>query len=200
MKIAEQKIPRILLLDDESEIVNLCADVLRDDYHVVKTNSPFEGISLMDAGRNMIDLVICDYAMPGMNGSEFVHELRSLGIRTPAILYTGRDIREIDRPRDGFIRVLEKPFRPERLLEEVHKAVSSIREDELLHQKFRGILTHLDVSIDNLERVLQSKKNSNFRGLSPETALGKFGQGDDYNIFMAWFYLFDLRNKIEKRN
>lgn len=196
MSETEKKVPRVLLLDDEGDIVDLCADALRDQYHVVKTSSPFEAVSLMDAGRDMIDLVICDYSMPGLNGVEFIQKLRELGIQTPAILYSGGDI---DDTSDEFMKVLEKPFRPKRLLDEVHKAIHSIRQDQMLHKKFRGILTHLDVSLDNLERVLVGRKHSDFHTLNAETALSRFGQGEDYNIFMAWFYLNELRNKIEKR-
>jgi CheY-like chemotaxis protein len=190
------KLSRILLLDDESEIVELCANVLRKNYLVVKTNSPFEAVSFMDAGRHMIDLVICDYTMPGMNGAEFVDKIRNHGVTTPVILYTGRVADWAPREFDKFVKILEKPFGGEKLLSEVAGVLAAIQRESDVYKRFRGIIPHLNISLKNLEIFLKGRGIENPTDINPQKALKKFGTGEAYNIFLSWHYLHELRSKI----
>ena len=43
-----------------------------------------------------MDLILSDYDMPGMNGAEFLYNIRSQGINTPFILYTSNTHDEVD--------------------------------------------------------------------------------------------------------
>jgi len=190
------KLSRILLLDDESEIVELCAKVLRKNYLVVKTSSPFEAVSFMDAGRHMIDLVICDYVMPGMNGAEFVDKIRNQGVTTPVILYTGRVADWEPREFDKFVKILEKPFGGEKLLSEVAAVLVAIQGGTDVYRRFRGIIPHLNISLESLESFLKGRGVESLSDITPQKALKKFGTGEAYNIFLSWHYLHELRSKV----
>lgn len=197
-KAGSLRLPRILLLDDESEIVDLCANVLKRHYLVVKTSSPFEAVSFMDAGRQMIDLVICDYSMPGMNGTEFVDKIRANGIKTPVILYSGMIASRASREFDKFVKVLEKPFGGDKLMAEVSSVLEEIRRESDGHEKLQGIVPHLDASIERLEVFLRGRGLDLPLDGSPSRAIEKLGEGEAYNVFLSWHYLNEARMKISR--
>lgn len=188
------KIPRILLLDDENEIVDLCAKVLRKKYTVVKTSSPFEAVSFMDAGRRMIDLVICDYNMPGLNGSEFVDKIRDLGITTPVILCTG----QLHKGDPRFAKILEKPFDGEMLLREIATVLAVKRTEGDIYRRYRGLLPYLTIVLEHLETALKNRGTENSPEPQLDDAPADPNSGDIRHVRLAWQYLNHLRAKIEE--
>lgn len=189
---------RILLLDDDSDVVDAAANLLKDDYCIVKTSSPFEALSFVDAGRSMIDLILCDYSMPGMNGVEFVQQMRKIRINTPVILFSGMMLDEdFATEHMEFLKVLSKPFEGESLRREIAQILSKRRSDPPdFYKRYEGVLPHLEGSLDNLEKFLKAHGLNSLEGTSPEEVVKIHGNGDIYNIYMSWFYLDDLRCKI----
>jgi CheY-like chemotaxis protein len=67
--------PRVLIIDDDVEIVALLGEVLRSDGHEVDSASePAEGIQ--KARRFKPELIILDYHMPGCTGAHLFESLR----------------------------------------------------------------------------------------------------------------------------
>lgn len=70
--------PRVLIVDDEQDVLNLCATQLAADYDVVTAKSGAQGIMLYDeesaAGRRFA-LVVLDVHMPGVNGLEVANHI-----------------------------------------------------------------------------------------------------------------------------
>jgi DNA-binding NtrC family response regulator len=83
-----KKTKTVLVVDDEQENLRSYAEILQDmDYNVL--SKPSGGAALMLLQDNMIvDLIITDYRMPGMNGIEFITELRRLRPFVPVIMIT----------------------------------------------------------------------------------------------------------------
>ena len=103
----------VLLVDDESMIIDVCKDLLEKlGYRVLAAGS---GEEALDAVRRMaddIDLVILDMIMPGMDGGETFDRLRELRPQIPVILSSGYAINGqateiMDRGCNGYI---QKPF------------------------------------------------------------------------------------------
>jgi len=70
---------RILLVDDSPFFRNLLTPLLSvAGYEVVAVESPDRALSLREAGDDF-DAIISDIEMPGMNGFEFAHAVRSEG-------------------------------------------------------------------------------------------------------------------------
>lgn len=79
----------ILLVDDDALVLDSAASLLEDDGHtVLRAGSGEEALRLLAAGSH-IDLVITDYAMPRMSGTEFVAQLAKLGHHLPVVLASG---------------------------------------------------------------------------------------------------------------
>jgi two-component system NtrC family sensor kinase len=109
---------RILIVDDEQDIVEIAARVLAQQGHLVDVaRSGQEAIRCVE--RRGYDLIVCDIKMPGMNGISFWEELtrRDPGWRKRIVFMTGDMANE---QTVGFLReagapVLQKPFELQRL-------------------------------------------------------------------------------------
>lgn len=186
------KSARVLLLDDENEFVDRCAKALQHEYQVVKTSSPFEAISFLDAGRQMIDLVVCDFIMPGMNGVEFVRELRKIGVKVPVVLITGAAINPSDVQYSDFVKVLEKPFSHEKLLAEIGQLLPSSQKGGKT-DSLTPLMPAIDTVILGLERYLVEHTKAPLESLSPAHSLKIHHDSETHDAFMAWHHLCSLR-------
>src|SRR5260370_7834049 len=102
-------IPRIVLVDDEAQLLKLGAQVMKlRGVSVVTAEGPVQAISLMaEEMIEKIDVAILDYHMPVMNGCALADRLRSMRPKLKIILYSGA----IDIPQSEMTSV--DPFIPE---------------------------------------------------------------------------------------
>ena len=100
---------KILLVDDEPVILTVLELLLNKfGYIVVLKSNAESALFLIREGVN-IDLVITDYRMPGMNGVEFVRELRRTLPSVPVLMLTGDITVEIE-PSLGVFALINKPI------------------------------------------------------------------------------------------
>jgi DNA-binding response OmpR family regulator len=81
---------RILLVDDDPNVLDMLALTLQDEGHEVETATDGNA-GLRAAERGRADLVISDVNMPGLDGFTLCHRLRSGGFVAPIVLLTARD-------------------------------------------------------------------------------------------------------------
>jgi two-component system alkaline phosphatase synthesis response regulator PhoP len=87
--------PRILIVDDEPEMVRGLEDNLRfEGYQTLAAGDGKRGLAL--ALSEAPDLILLDVMMPGMSGWDLCRELRRRGLDTPVIMLTARG-EEVDR-------------------------------------------------------------------------------------------------------
>jgi DNA-binding NarL/FixJ family response regulator len=110
---------RLLLVDDEPNLLRAVAACLRSEGYEVRTARSGRD-ALVSLAESIPDLIISDVRMPGMDGHALVHRIRS-SPRTaliPVIFLTAKDQRE-DRTqgfRTGVDAYVTKPFEPDELL------------------------------------------------------------------------------------
>ena len=105
--------PRILLVEDESNLRRTLTDLLKSDGYVVESSGDgLEGQEL--ALKNPFDVIILDVMLPGMSGPDLMDRLRADHVLLPAIFVTGRlDALEMLRRRGmADVPCLQKPFEP----------------------------------------------------------------------------------------
>ncbi|GAB4258277.1 MAG: response regulator [Deferrisomatales bacterium] len=108
--------PRILVIDDDTELCELLEDYLGQEGFVVESASdPLAGLerALTDAPS----LVVLDVMLPGMSGFEVLRRLRERS-RVPVLMLTARG-EEVDRIvglEMGADDYLPKPFNPRELV------------------------------------------------------------------------------------
>ena len=99
---------KILLVNDEPAILTVLELLLNKfGYIVVLKSNAESALFLIREGVN-VDLVITDYRMQGMNGVEFVRQLRQILPSVPVLMLTGDITVEIE-PRLGVFERINKP-------------------------------------------------------------------------------------------
>lgn len=122
--------PRVLVVDDDVEFLELAALVLRQDGMWVRTMSDPAGI-LEVMEETPPDVVLLDLIMPGISGYDVCRMLR-ISPRwqsTPVIFVTGRDGQEgrLAAFRAGGDDYLVKPVMPEEMLVRIRSTVERAR-------------------------------------------------------------------------
>jgi excisionase family DNA binding protein len=70
--------PAIMIVDDESDILDMLEALMKEDNGNVKVTKAQNGVeSLLMIGESKPDLLILDIMMPGMNGYEVCQKLKS---------------------------------------------------------------------------------------------------------------------------
>jgi CheY-like chemotaxis protein len=109
---------KILLVDDHEQVRSTTAALLGELGH--KVTEAANGSAALDAMRDRTcdyDLLISDYAMPLLSGTEFVRQAREMCPEVPALLITGYAEADAISDRPDGVRILLKPF-TETLLED----------------------------------------------------------------------------------
>jgi diguanylate cyclase (GGDEF)-like protein len=117
---------RILIIDDDADILDVLELTLSDRFDVIKASNGAEG--LIQARIGNPDIIITDYMMPVMTGPDFCKELRKDVLLThiPIIMLTGKGetkdmVKGINAGADDY---LIKPFEPESLLARISMIVA----------------------------------------------------------------------------
>ncbi len=110
---------RILLVDDEQDIVYLFALILEDKGYVINTyTDPLKALS--EFKSNYYELIILDYRMASLNGLQLFQKIRVLDKSVKAMLLTAAfEQLEVNENLKWFSKVLVKPIGARELLEEV---------------------------------------------------------------------------------
>jgi PAS domain S-box-containing protein len=119
----EAKSLRVLLVDDDILVSMGAADMLSDLGHrVMEAQSGTQALKILETDAPF-DVVVTDYAMPGMNGFELAQRIRMRNPRLPIILATGY----AELPADRTIQFarLSKPYTANDLAGALEQAVNS---------------------------------------------------------------------------
>ncbi|HAR63804.1 MAG: hypothetical protein DKM50_08675 [Candidatus Margulisiibacteriota bacterium] len=134
---------KILLVDDEDNILSSYKRMLKNKYIIETAAGGAAALAVLNT-RGPFSVVICDYKMPGMNGIQFLAEIKDLFPDTIRIMLTGQaDLNmAIDAVNEGNIfRFLTKPCDSELLEKSIlaafrqHELIMSERELHLLLKK-----------------------------------------------------------------
>ena len=114
----------ILLVDDDSAVREVTASILRDlGYVVIEVGSGGAALDLLDHNAR-IELVILDFAMPGMNGMEVARQVRTKSPTRPIVFVTGyaetSALGDIDETQ-----IVRKPFIGNELADKVQIALAN---------------------------------------------------------------------------
>ena len=107
---------KILLIDDEADILRVLAMSLRaDGYEVLTAENGEAGLAVFDAQAP--DIVLVDIRMPGIGGIEVLQEIKAKETLTEVIIITGHgDVdNAIEALKYGASDFMNKPVRDETL-------------------------------------------------------------------------------------
>lgn len=117
---------RILLVDDESEIVEMAREMLEKlGYQVVSTQDSLKALSVFRRQHDTFHLVITDQTMPKMAGGELAQEMLNIRPDIPIILCTGFSevVSQEEAANLGIKEYIMKPFMKNELAQTVRRVL-----------------------------------------------------------------------------
>jgi two-component system, OmpR family, KDP operon response regulator KdpE len=145
---------RILIVDDEPPIRRFLRTALAaQDYRVEEAGDGEAALDFLK--RNLVDLVILDLGLPGMDGLDVVRHLRGEGKTVPIIILSSRNdeagkVAALDLGADDYV---SKPFGVEELSARVRAALRHKLQQEGEKPLFRSS----DVKVDLVRRVVTAR-------------------------------------------
>jgi signal transduction histidine kinase len=115
----------VLLVDDDNDLRNVLAGALSTlGYKVQEATDGSSALRALETSRP--DVVVVDFAMPGLNGAEVAKRARERWPGLPVVLASGfADTEEIEQAVGKDAKLLRKPFRIDELLEAVRMATTT---------------------------------------------------------------------------
>jgi PAS domain S-box-containing protein len=148
---------KILLIDDEPDLLRVLARSLKADGHEVATAlSGADGLSAFEGQRHAI--VITDIKMPGMGGIEVLKRIKEQAPEAEVIIITGHGDMDtaVEALHFGASDFVTKPFRGETL------AIAIRRAEEKIDIKRRLREYTLDLEGKIAEATAELRRRSNF--------------------------------------
>ena len=123
---------RVLLVDDDAIVRDVLAAQLEDQgYHVVQASDGLAALAWLDKNET-IDLLVTDFAMPGMNGLSLISEVRRRHDTLPVLLLTGYADAgvqlAIEDVKGGNTMLLRKPLRTDELTERAAELLAGVAD------------------------------------------------------------------------
>ena len=129
---------RILLVEDNDELLRATADGLRKWFHVMKAHDGVEALDILH--HHDMDVVVSDVMMPRMDGNELCRHLKSdiNYSHMPVILLTAKTTVEakLEGMQSGADIYLEKPFS----MKQLHLQITSLlRMRQRFYERMRQV-------------------------------------------------------------
>lgn len=143
---------QILILEDDKEVSNLLELHLTEmGYKVIKAANGRKGLEIVK--KRIMDFIILDAILPGMNGLEICKEIRKMNNYVPIIILSARsdEIDKIIGLEIGADDYLTKPFSIRELLARVRAIFRRVEASNLKLEEPQ-ILEYGELLIDKIKR------------------------------------------------
>ena len=146
---------KILLVDDEPEVLAICHDYLKvSGYDVVIATDGLQGLAV--ARREKPDLIVLDLILPEMDGLDVCRAIRRKSI-VPIIMLTGRadETDKVIGLEIGADDYMTKPFSPRELVARVRVVLGRVSRDST-----EEVIRVGNVSLDRSHYEVQIEKRT----------------------------------------
>lgn len=160
-----EKRMKILIIDDEINIINALKRVLiKFDYEIISTTNPEEGFEIIDSLD--LDMVICDYNMPNINGIDLLKyskEVRPGAIRILITGYYDADIAISAINEGNVFHYISKPWKNEEVIAIIQDGLKK-RQEEVdqsnIYKYVNESYTYLSQMANIIEKSTKNKSDS----------------------------------------
>lgn len=184
----------ILLVEDELEQRRgLRVGLMSKGYNVVEALNGLAALVILHEPGKVIDIVITDYSMPGMNGMELLKKVRELSRSLPMIIMTayGEKALVIEALRNQCDSFIEKPFTIDTLVVEIER-IKYMRLRNTDSRDLAGLLPRMVHQINNpLSAISWHAELGIFKAENHENVINSF-----HSIIKAVDALRVINNQI----
>jgi len=115
----------VLIIEDEPVITTVLKRILaHNGFDSCTADNGQAGIEAFEqAGKGKFAAVIADYTMPGLDGTEVAHRIRSQAPNTPIVLTSGLG-KDNNLDSDAVDAFLSKPFTPDQVMRALTEAIN----------------------------------------------------------------------------
>jgi two-component system response regulator MprA len=203
--------PRILVIEDDPDLVEFLKTVLREhDFFVKTAGKASEAMNVIE--RFEPDLTLLDLGLPDIDGQALCRDLKKRFPDSPIIILTAQDdvnakVKSFDRGADDYIT---KPFEPDELIARIK---ARLRKDKRQEELKVGDLTlnpktievkraGKEVALTPLEfKLLEYLMTNRGEVLSRDMILNRIWlYSEDVDTRVVDVYIGYLRRKIDKGN
>ncbi len=171
---------RILIVDDEKNIVSSLTGILSDEgYEVTMTGDGIEALEIIQTDPP--DLVLLDIWLPGMDGIEVLKTLKTYHPEIEVLIMSGHGTIEtaVNATKLGAQDFIEKPFSLERITQSIaevlkNKHASSREEDKPTHSP-----KELPLCFESMVEVKKAVKSFS-KNMKPVLLTGESGTGKEF--------------------
>jgi len=132
--VADRELPRgshqrVMIVDDEPALVELCEEILADvGYEPVGFRSSTQALQRFRADPARFDVVLTDEAMPDLTGAELAREIRRIRPDMPVVLLSGHGGTQLAERAAaiGVNELLRKPLQARDLAESLARVLRRV--------------------------------------------------------------------------
>ena len=163
---------RILVVDDEIEMLETCRDILASDREIEIVTEPRSRVAAELMKTEAFDLLLADLKMPEMDGLALLQHARKVSPETMVVMFTGFPTVEtaVEAVKKGAFDYVTKPFTPDQLRVAVDRALERNRFTEDRFDQMIGKSPAIRRVFRLIERVAATDSDVLIRG---ESGTGK---------------------------
>jgi DNA-binding NtrC family response regulator len=142
----------ILVVDDEPANLRMLERLLKKNFRVVGAPSGERALELLN--REKFSLILTDQRMPGISGTELLRRSRAIDPDMIRMVVTGNNDSDtfIDALKNsGAVRVISKPWDPDKLMQTV---TTALEKYELVMEN-KQVMSRLRQANEELNRVVR---------------------------------------------
>jgi sigma-B regulation protein RsbU (phosphoserine phosphatase) len=184
--LAGAKKPKVLIVDDAPENIQVLMGTLKNQYAIVAATSGEKALKLAVA-EPQPDLILLDIMMPGMDGFEVCQRLKTDAstCEIPVIFLSALDdtVNKVKGFSIGAVDYISKPFHPEEVLVRVNTHLTIYRLSQEVQAQRDQLENELKI-VSELQRKLLPERLPDIRGLKVAVhyETSRYAGGDYYDV------------------
>ncbi|OOF70677.1 sigma-54-dependent transcriptional regulator [Rodentibacter caecimuris] len=168
----------VLLIDDDNDVLNAYQALLTLEGYRIKTlRNPQEAFEIIP--ENWLGVVISDIYMPQLSGWDLLERLHLQDKNLPVIFITGHgDVpMAIEAVQKGAFYFIEKPLKPENLLQKIEQALTQRRQQLAEKTMQQTLLEHHFIGHSHWIKQLRQRLQQLGETSLPIFIFGEIGTG-----------------------
>ena len=156
--IGDEKMPKILVVEDDEKIIRILKIQLEhQQFDITIENDGIEAMNNVDKNRDVYDLIILDLGLPGMSGNRLCKNIRKIS-ETPIIVLSARNSVEekVELLQNGASDYITKPFDMNKLSARIQVNIRKQKKENLTYKDIDINVANYTAKISN-EQISLSK-------------------------------------------